>query len=57
MNWNATKQGNKVQFGRPKTAREELESLRNEQAGKQLSNQELLKRIEALEKVVLDNTK
>jgi hypothetical protein len=54
--WNTTKQGNKIQFGRPKTAREELELLRNEQAGKQLSNQELLKRIESLEKVVLDNT-
>jgi hypothetical protein len=56
MNNIVTKENNKIIVGRPKTSREELESLRNEQAGKQLSNQELLKRIEALEKVVLDNT-
>lgn len=57
MKWNATKQGNKITFGRPPTAREALEQVRSEQAGKaSLSNTELLKRIEALEKVVLENT-
>jgi hypothetical protein len=52
--WNGTKKADgKIAFGRPPTAKEELEAVRAEQAGKaSLSTAELTKRMKALEKVV-----
>lgn len=58
--WQSNKKSNKIEFGRPPTAKEEHQELKKSQKGKaNLTNTELLQRIEALEKVVeeLTNTK
>jgi hypothetical protein len=51
--WKGEKKNGKLQFGRSLTPKEEMKNIIQSQQGKNISNADLLKRIEALEKAVL----